>query len=48
MYFHSHHIEYKNFMQDIVILLLSSVHVFAYREKGQRFGEIFKAIKLLF
>ena len=28
MYFHSHSIEYKNFIQDIRITLLSSVNVF--------------------
>ena len=41
MYFHSHYIEYKNFIQDILIPLLSSVNVFTYTEKGQQFGGIF-------
>ena len=48
MYFHSHYIEYKNFIQDILILLLSLVIVFTYTEKGQWFGEIFQTIKFLF
>ena len=44
MYFHSHYIEYKNFIEDILIPLLSLVNVFTYTEKGRRFGEISKII----
>ena len=40
MYFNSHYIEYKNFIQDILIPLLSSVNVLIYTEKGQLFGKI--------
>ena len=45
MYFHSRCIEYKNFVQNILIALLSLVNVFTYTEKGQRYGEILKTIK---
>ena len=45
MYFHSRYIEYKNLIQVILIPLLSSV-VFTCTEKGQRFSEIYKTVKL--
>ena len=45
MYLHSRYIEYKSFMQNILIALLSLVNVFTYTEKGQWFGEIFKTVK---
>ena len=45
MYLHSRYIEYKSFMQNILIALLSLVNVFTYTEKGQRYGEILKTIK---
>ena len=45
MYFHSHNIEHKNFIQDILITLLFLVNVFTFKEKDQRFGKIFKTIK---
>ena len=48
MHFHYHYTEYKNFIQDILIPFLSSVNVFTYTEKGQRFGEIFKTKKFHF
>ena len=47
MYFHYHYPEYKNFIQYILIPLLSSVNAFTYAEKAQQFGEIFKT-KILF
>ena len=43
-----YYIKHKNFMQDILISLLSSVNVFTYTEKGQQFREILKAIKFSF
>ena len=48
MYFHSHYMEYKNFIQNILIPLPSSYNAFTYTEKGQRFGEIFKTITFFF
>ena len=38
----------ENITQNILIPLLSSVNVFTYTEKGQRFREIFKTIKFSF
>ena len=45
MYFHSHYIEYKNVIQDILIPLISLVNVFTYLEKDQELAEIFKTTK---
>ena len=47
MCFHSHYIEYENFIQNILTLLLSLVNDFTYATKAQWFGEIFKKRKLL-
>ena len=48
MYFQSHYIDYKNFIQDILIPFSFSFNTFTYTEKGQWFGKIFKTIKFLF
>ena len=47
MCFHSHYIEYENFIRNILTLLLSLVNDFTYATKAQWFGEIFKKRKLL-